>query len=72
MNNVAVEKTNVLVKVLFHEGDEVRSLRGILKSISEDFVELQTLAHDFLLIKTGQIIKIQALSKGDCDGRCRG
>jgi len=59
-----------LVKVVFHEGNEIRSLKGQLKSISDDFVHLQTLSH-FVLIKTQQVIKIQAINEGDCNERNR-
>jgi hypothetical protein len=58
-------KCNVGVKILFEEGDTVRSLKGTLKSISPDFVELQTLSHEFFLVKTDNVIKIESLGRGE-------
>jgi len=50
---------NKLVKVLYKDGEEFRSIRGNLISYSIDFVKIQTLSNEMLINRT-QIIKIQA------------
>ena len=50
---------NKLVKVLYKDGTDIRSIKGNLISYSNDFVKIQTLSNE-MLINRSQIIKIQA------------
>jgi hypothetical protein len=47
-----------LVKVVFRDGDQVIAKRGKLVSVTESFVELQTLKN-IILIRISEILKIQ-------------
>ena len=58
-----------LVKVLFRDGNQIRSIRGELKPFESDFLRVRTLTQDFLINKT-DIIKIQIPNAdGDSDER---
>jgi len=52
------------VKILFKEGERLRSLKGSLIGLSGDFIKIRTFKQDFL-INTSSIVKIQGFNLGD-------
>lgn len=61
-----------LVKVLFRDGEKIRSIRGELKPTSSNFLRVQTLTQEFLL-NISDVIKIQipneSANEGDCHAK---
>lgn len=56
------------MKVVFRDGDQVIAKRGKLVSVSENFVEIQTL-ENIILIRTSEILKIQRSLGGRANGK---
>jgi len=52
-----------LVKVVFRDGNNVRSIRGELKQSEGDFLSIRTLKQNFLINKA-DVIKIQIPNAG--------
>jgi len=64
IDNVLEPLLNQFVKVLFRDGDIVRSIKGNLISYSVDFITIKTFSNEFSLNRS-QVFKIQ---RSDSDG----
>ena len=70
MENVIDEMKGFLVKVVFRDGNSIRSIKGKLIDSSSDFIEIQTFSNQFF-INRSQIFKIQKVDEG-CDSNGKG
>ena len=52
------------VKVIYKDGDTIRSLRGVITSITSDFIRLQTLSNEFYFNRN-EIVRIKILGDDD-------
>lgn len=60
MDKVIDDMIGFLVKVVFRDGDSIRSIKGDLIDASSDFIRLKTLSNE-ILINRSNIFKIQKI-----------
>jgi len=58
MEEVMESLRNKIVKIVFKDGEEIRSIRGKLISYSPDFIKIQTFQNEMLIARS-TILKIK-------------
>jgi len=68
MEDVLEQLKGKLVKIVYQNGNEVRVLRGQVKTFDSEMLLLQTLNNQFY-IKRSCVLKIQPVGNGDRNGK---